>query len=110
MTDEKYLLFQHYEKPTASKNILHAQSSQSVSCKNSVHTQEILHRILNTSPMLDLSSCVAPVLTDYMLPMMRSGYPEKYRLDTLNPISYGYRPSLAPTGGGGLIQPHAKIQ
>ena len=84
MTDEKYLLFQHYEKPTASKNILHAQSSQSVSCKNSVHTQEILHRILNTSPMLDLSSCVAPVLTDYMLPMMRSGYPEKYRLDTLN--------------------------
>ena len=75
MTDEKYLLFQHYEKPTASKNILHAhaQSSQSVSCKNSVHTQEILHRILNTSPMLDLSSCVAPVLTDDMLPIIRHG-------------------------------------
>ena len=84
MNEEKYLLFQHYEKPTASRNILHAQSAQSVSCRNSVHTQEILRRILNTSPLLDWSSCVAPVLTDYMLRMMRSGYPEKYRLDTLN--------------------------
>ena len=77
-------MYQHYEKQVSSKTVINAKSAHSSACKRSVHTQEILHRILNTSPMLDLSSCVAPVLTDYMLPMMRSGYPEKYRLDTLN--------------------------
>ena len=41
------ILFQHYEKPTASQSILHAKSAQSVSCRHSVHTQEILRRLLN---------------------------------------------------------------
>ena len=33
------IMFQHYEKPTASHNIMHANSAQSISCRNSVHTQ-----------------------------------------------------------------------
>ena len=76
-------MFQHFEKPTASKSILHANSAQSVSCRKSVHTQEILRRLLNTSPLLDWKLCVAPVLSQYMLRMMLHGYPEKYRVDTL---------------------------
>ena len=83
MNEDGNILFEHYEKPTASKNILHAKSAQSVSCRNSVHTQELLRRMLNSSPLLDWRSCVAPVLTEYMLRMLRSGYPEKYRVDTL---------------------------
>jgi hypothetical protein len=36
--EEGNIIFQHYEKPTASHNIMHALSAQSVSCRNSVHT------------------------------------------------------------------------
>ena len=63
---------------------MHAKSAQSVSCRNSVHTQEILRRLLNSSPLLDWKTCVAPVLSEYMLRMMKAEYPEKYRVDTLN--------------------------
>ena len=83
LDEDKNIMFQHFEKPTASKNIMHALSAQSVSCRNSVHTQELLRRMLNSSPQLDWRTCVAPVLSEYMLRMMRAGYPEKYRIDTL---------------------------
>ena len=78
------ILFQHYEKPTASGNILHANSAQAVTCRRSVHTQEIMRRLLNSSPMLNWESCVAPVISQYMLRMMKHGYPQQYRVDTLN--------------------------
>ena len=77
------IMFQHYEKPSASQNIMHAKSAQSISCRNSVHTQEILRRLFNSSPLLDWKSCVAPVISMYMLRMMHHGYPERYRSDTL---------------------------
>jgi hypothetical protein len=62
---------------------MHANSAQSVTCRNSVHTQEILRRLLNSSQLLDWKTEVAPVLSTYMARMKRSGYPEKYRVDTL---------------------------
>ena len=77
------IIFEHYEKPTASHNIMHAASAQSVSCRNSVHTQEIIRRLLNSSPLLDWKTDVAPVLSRYMARMRYTGYPEKYRVDTL---------------------------
>ena len=77
------IVFQHYEKPTASHNIMHASSAQSISCRNSVHTQELLRRLLNSSPLLDWTTEVAPVLTTYMARMKHNDYPEKYRVDTL---------------------------
>ena len=39
--------------------------------------------MLNSSPLLDWKTCVAPVLSIYMSRMMQNGYPEKYRVDTL---------------------------
>ena len=39
--------------------------------------------MLNSSPLLDWKTCVAPVLSVYMSRMMQNGYPEKYRVDTL---------------------------
>ena len=82
--EEGNIVFQHYEKPTASKNIMHVNSAQSVTCRNSVHTQEIVRRLVNSSPLLDWRRCVAPVLTEYMSRMMQHGYPQRYRVDTLN--------------------------
>jgi hypothetical protein len=51
--DKNNVLYQHYEKQVASKAVLHAQSAQSAACKRSVHTMELVRRMLNTSPMLD---------------------------------------------------------
>ena len=81
---EGNILFQHYEKPTTSKDIMHANSAQLVTCRNSVHTQEILRRLINSSPLIDWKNSFAPVLTEYMLRMMQRGYPQGYRVDTLN--------------------------
>ena len=50
---------------------MHANSAQSVSCRNSVHAQDILRRLLNNSPLLDWKTCVVPR-------MMQCGNPEKY--------------------------------
>ena len=62
---------------------MHADTAQAVTCRNSVHTQEIMRRLLNSSPLLDWDSSVAPVLSEYMLRMMQHGYPQQYRVDTL---------------------------
>ena len=43
-----------------------------------------MRRLLNSSPLLDWKTNVAPVISEYMLRMRNSGYPEKYRVDTLN--------------------------
>ena len=61
------IMFQHYEKPTASGNIMHANTAQAVTCRNSVHTQEIMRRLLNSSPLFcrelqNLANAACPTL------------------------------------------------
>ena len=81
--DQQNILYQHYEKPVASKAVLGAQSAQSAACKRSVHAVEMVRRILNTSTKLDWGEYVAPVLTNYLTRMKQAGYGEKYRKSTL---------------------------
>ena len=78
-----FIMFQHYQKPMSCKKIMHAKSALSASCKKSVHTQEIIRRLLNSSLRLDWNREVAPVVSTYMARMMQADYPEKYRKDTL---------------------------
>ena len=78
MDRSKYIVYQHYQK-----QILHAQSGQSGACKRSVHIQEIVRRLLNTSRRLDWEESVAPVLSQYMKRMQLAGYDQKYRKNTL---------------------------
>ena len=63
---------------------MHAESLIFFTYQHSVHTQEIMRRLLNSSPLLDWKTNVAPVISKYMLCMRNSGYPEKYRVDTVN--------------------------
>ena len=58
---------------------MHASSAQSSTCKKSVHVQEVLRRLLNSSSRLDRDSEVAPVVTDYMARMKDGGYNEGCR-------------------------------
>ena len=62
-SQEGYIMFQHYQKPMESCKILLAMSAQSGSCKQSVQTQEILRRFMNSSSRLDWKSEVAPVIS-----------------------------------------------
>ena len=83
MTEEKKVVYRHYEKPMSNRRVMNAKSAQSSSCKKSVHVQELLRRILNTSSRLNWTTTVAPVLTDYMKRMMSAGYHEGYRKSVL---------------------------
>jgi hypothetical protein len=78
-----HLVYQHYEKPTASKRVLSEQSGQSTACKKSVHVRELVRRLLNTSSKLDWDSMTAPILTEYMGRMLVAGYDEGYRRSCL---------------------------
>ena len=84
LNSEGLIMHQHYEKTMANKNVMHSWSAQSKSCKKSVHVQELLRRILNTSERLDWTTSVVPVLTDYMARMMAAGYSQEYRGSILN--------------------------
>ena len=62
---------------------MHAKSAHSSSCMRSVHTQEILRRMLNTSTDLEWEEYGAPVITDYMLCMRQAGNGEGMRRNAL---------------------------
>jgi hypothetical protein len=83
ITEEGILVYKHYEKEVSTKKVMHANSAQAASCKKSVHVQEVIRRIMNTSARLDWKEDVAPVLSDYMGRMMLAGYSEGYRKNVL---------------------------
>ena len=80
---EHRAVYQHYEKSMANRQVVHEQSALSAGCKQAVHTNEIVRRILNTSANLEWSTYVAPAVTDYMARMSSAGYDELYRKRTL---------------------------
>ena len=81
--EEGYIKYTHYQKPVSSTKVMDADSAQSSACKRSVHVQELLRRILNTSARLEWQREVAPVLTEYMKRMYKAGYSEGYRKNIL---------------------------
>ena len=83
MDGESRVVYQHYAKPMTTRKVLGAQSALSAKTKKSVHVQECVRRILNTSSRLNWQKAVAPILTDYMERMMLAGYGEDYRMSFL---------------------------
>ena len=79
---ENRILYQHYEKQVASKNVLNAKSAQSSKCKRNVHVQEVVRRLVNTSTRIEWEN-ITPVLSNYMKRMQIGGYYEGYRKTTL---------------------------
>ena len=79
MDKEGTILYTHYEKPMSNRSIVSNRSAHPASCKRSVHTQEVIRRILNCSKRLDWEKETAPIVSDYMLRMRKAGYNEKYR-------------------------------
>ena len=81
--DEGQALYCHYEKPVSSKTVLHSKSAHSPTCKRSVHTQEILRRMLNCSPKLSWDAEAVPAVSEYMRRLHVAGYGERYRENVL---------------------------
>ena len=73
VNEEGIIMHEHFEKPMSSKKIMHAESAISALCKKSVHTQEVLRRLFNSSRRIEWKTEVAPVITDYMARMMLAG-------------------------------------
>ena len=80
---EGFVLYQHYEKEVTKKAVLHSQSAHPSSCKRSIHTQEVIRRLLNSSNRIDWKTEVAPIITSYMKRMEKAGYKEQYRKSVL---------------------------
>ena len=73
------VVYSHYEKPMSRKSVLNARSAHPAACKRSVHTQEVLRRIMNCSRRLPWRWETAPNVTEYMVRMKEAGYSEGYR-------------------------------
>ena len=76
---EGEIVYTHYEKPMANKNVLHAKSAHTGTCKRSVHTQEVLRRLMNCSKQLDWEEEITPIINEYMYRMKIAEYKEAYR-------------------------------
>ena len=72
LDQDYFIVYQHYQKPVALRQVLSARSAQSTTCKRSVHVREVVRRIINTSQLLDWETYVAPVLKDYIVRMICS--------------------------------------
>ena len=81
--DNGDVVYQHYEKPVASKLLISSRSAHSANSKRSVHVSEIVRRLCNTSRQLDWDEFFVPVLNDYMLRMCQAGYSQQYRRNVL---------------------------
>ena len=57
-----YILYEHFEKDVSNRAVLHSESAEPMSRKRNVHTQEILRRMLNTSPRLVWQEQGAPFI------------------------------------------------
>ena len=82
LNEENILEHKFYEKPTRNPRVILASSALSWSQKRTIHTQEILRRIKNTSQSLK-KSLRDQHLSRYMYKMKISGYSHKFRIECL---------------------------
>jgi len=100
LRDDGVLLYQHYEKPVSSKQVLSVRSAHSSQGKRAVHINEIVRRMLNCSPQLSWAEAVVPILEEYMRRMSKAGYSESYRHDVLTSAVNIYEKKLKDDADG----------
>ena len=83
LREDGVLLYEHFEKPVSSKQVISVRSAHSSQGKRAVHINEIVRRLLNCSPLLSWAEAVVPILEEYMRRMSKAGYSEAYRHDVL---------------------------
>ena len=72
--DERNLIqYKYYEKPTSSRECLHANSAMNMNSKMQILSNDMVRRLFNTSEGLG-SKVVGEIVDNYAEKMMRSGY------------------------------------
>ena len=90
LNDQFKVMHEFYEKPTKNQRVILASSALSWSQKRSVHTQEILRRMKNTSHELGVET-QKKYISEYLLKMKRSGYGKNFRSQVLLSAKSAYQ-------------------
>ena len=94
--------FKFFKKPMARPTIMDAKTAMPAKMKRETTSNELLRRLLNTSPSLPNSEeDMVEALNIYMVEMRNSGYDERYRKDTLVNTVKGYRRKVVEAANGG---------
>ena len=79
MDPNNTIWFQHYEKPVATKKVLHSDSALAWSTKRNVAVEECVRRLRNCSPNLPWDEKAA-FLSEYMGRLKQAGYSQSYSI------------------------------
>ena len=83
----------YYEKPTKNQRVVLASSALSWTQKRSIHTQEMLRRLKNTSTILG-PEIQNDHISKYLLKMKICGYKQKFRSEVLKSAKSAYNKIL----------------
>ena len=98
-SEKNRLDFEFFEKPTKNKNVILFDSALSAKQKREILTQECLRRLRNTK--IELGKNVQNhYLTEFMLKLKKSGYPEKYRLEILDSAQKAFKKMVSDDKNG----------
>ena len=84
------LLYEHYEKPTATKSIVHAKSALPTKNKRTILTQEVLRILLHCSNYLEWE-VVCKHINEFAKKMQHSGYDQHFRYHVVNGAIKAYQ-------------------
>ena len=90
VSQDNKIIHNFYEKPTRNKNVIFASSALSWTQKRSIHTQELLRRMKNTSIYLD-EKVQNEHVSMYLLRMKKCGYNQKFRSEVLKSAKSAYK-------------------
>ena len=90
VNSENKIIHNFYEKPTRNKKVILASSALSWTQKRSIHTQELLRRMKNTSVLLD-EKVQNDHVSMYLLRMKKCGYNQKFRTEVFKSAKSAYK-------------------
>ena len=93
VSSENVLIHDFYEKPTKNQRVILASSALGWPQKRAIHTQEILRRFKNTSPILG-EKVQNKHASMYLLRMKKCGYNQKFRSEVLKSAKSAYEKLL----------------
>ena len=90
LNEDNKIRHEFYEKPTRNQRVILPSSALSWGQKRTIHTQELIRRLKNTSFELGQEIQNAHI-TKYLLRMKICGYSEKFRMEVLLSAQSAYR-------------------
>ena len=87
--ERRIILYEHYEKPMATKHVIHEASALPTKSKRTILTQEVLRILLHCSENLPWEVACTHI-NRYMMKMQYSGYNQIFRYHVVNGAMKAY--------------------